>query len=294
MTPETALLTRLAHKVALAHQPLPGAAAALVTGSVARGQADTASDIDMGVYYADALPDDAAREQICAALGGQRRRLLGADPGGGTVIDAFDLGGVEVQLIHALISAVDADLDEVLVRHNPDTPLAKLVEGHQVAVAFYGEAQVEAWRRRASHFPPELGIAMVRHHVRFFPAWGVMDQFLTRDATVWYHQILVENSQNLLGVLAGLSGVFYTPFQFKRMKHFVQKLTIAPTDLLPRLEGLYGADVATALPALETLVAETVTLVEAQMPEIDTSAVRRRLGFRRPRWEPDAIRAALS
>lgn len=289
MTPESSLLLRLAAAVAEAHRAVPSARAAMVTGSVAKGLADGISDIDMAIYYEATLPDDDALGTIAGQLGATGRRPLGGPREEQAFIEAFDLAGVEVQLIHSTISGWEQTMDDLLVRHAVSTPLAKALEGILCCKALYGEALIEGWRARAADLPHALAVAMVRHYLSFFPAWGVPGQMLRRDPGVWYRQILVETAQNTLGVLAGLSRVYYTPFQHKRLRRFVTGLSVAPPDLADRLEALFTLPVPEALPALEALVGEVVALVEQHMPEVDTSAVRRRLGWRKPNWEADAV-----
>ncbi|MEZ4727999.1 MAG: hypothetical protein R3E79_12790 [Caldilineaceae bacterium] len=62
-------------------------------------------------------------------------------------------------------------------------------------------------------------------------------------------------------------------------------MEIAPPNLATRLERLFHADRADALAELETLVTETVTLVETYMPTIDTTKAKRRLGWRQQPWQ---------
>lgn len=293
MTPESALLFRLAAAVAEAHRSVPSARAAMVTGSVAKGLADGISDIDMAIYYEDVLPDDATLEAVTEGLGATGRRPLGGPREEQGFIEAFDLAGVEVQLIHSTVSGWEQTMDELLVRHAVATPLAKALEGILCCKALYGEAQIEGWRARAADFPDALAVAMVRHYLSFFPAWGVPGQLLRRDPGVWYRQILVESAQNVLGVLAGLSRVYYTPFQHKRLRRFVAGLSVAPPGLADRLEALFTSPVPEALEALEALVGEVAALVEARMPEVDTSAVRRRLGWRKPGWKVEDVQHLL-
>jgi hypothetical protein len=79
---------------------------------------------------------------------------------------------------------------------------------------------------------------MVRHHLQFFPMWGIPHQFTARDARLFYTQSLLENVQNVLGVLAGLNKVYYSTFQFKRSEKFIAKFLISPPNLYQRLEQL--------------------------------------------------------
>jgi hypothetical protein len=97
--------------------------------------------------------------------------------------------------------------------------------------------------------------------------------------------ILVESVQNLVGVLSGLNRLYYSTFQFKRMSGFVEQMKIAPENLAARLEGLFHYEASVAVNELETLVRETVKLVEVHMPQVDTSSAKRKLGWRQQPWK---------
>lgn len=167
--------------------------------------------------------------------------------------------------------------------------MQKALSGTLECIPLYGEPDILRWKARAAAYPDALAHAMVAHYLKFFPVWGLLERFAPRDATIWLHQARVEIAQNLLGVLAGLNRRYYTTFQFKRMRRFIATLPIAPPDLTDRIEGLFQADINTAAGLLEALVQETVALVETHMPDIDTSAVRRRLGWRQQPWQPVAL-----
>lgn len=87
---------------------------------------------------------------------------------------------------------------------------------------------------------------------------------------------LVEDAQRVLGVLAGLNSLYWSTLQFKRLRRFVSQMAVAPPDVANRLDALFdgGPDAAARL---RELVSDVAGLVEARMPEVDTSALRRRL-----------------
>ena len=58
-----------------------------------------------------------------------------------------------------------------------------------------------------------------------------------------------------------------------------------PPALADRLEQIFMLDPAQAIARLETLVDETVTLVEQHMPQADTSRVRAQLHQRQQPWQ---------
>jgi hypothetical protein len=96
----------------------------------------------------------------------------------------------------------------------------------------------------------------------------------------------LEAGQNLLGVLAGLNRLYYSTFQFKRMKQFIEQMNIAPENLYLRLESVYHQEPVSTANQLKELVAETVELVELHLPEINTTKVRRSLERQPHFWKP--------
>lgn len=110
--------------------------------------------------------------------------------------------------------------------------------------------------------------------------WLVADRLLARDSVIFAYQSLVETSRNLLGALAGLDRLYFSSFQFKRQHQFTARMPHAPARIADHLDELFVLDLVAAGIALESLVDETLMLVETQMPEIDTAAPRRHIEMR--------------
>ncbi|MCB0044800.1 MAG: hypothetical protein KDD92_05170 [Caldilineaceae bacterium] len=283
-------LTDLAAWIAAPYAELPGARAGMVTGSAAKGLADYYSDLDMTMYYAETLPTDDTLAETRRRFGAAERKWLLGDPAEGSFAEAFDVNGIEVQIGHTTIAAWEAGIDQVLVELDCATPLQKALEGTLACQALFGEALIHRWKERIAAYPPELAQAMVRHNLRFFPLWALETHFRKWDATIWYYETLVEMCQHLVGVLAGLNRLYFTTFQFKRATRFIEEMSIRPRNLAPRLDALFRQELDQALPELKALVTETVMLVEAEMPDIDTEPVRSRLARRHAPWQPTQLR----
>ncbi|MEZ4836717.1 MAG: hypothetical protein R2873_32785 [Caldilineaceae bacterium] len=284
-TPASQELFALSRRVAAPYTDLPAARAAMVTGSVAKGISDYFSDVDMSIFYEDWLPDEETLTAIRSELGGSERKWMSGSREEGGFAEAFDLDGVEVQVIHTTLATWEATMAELQVNLKVDTPLAKALEGILICRPLYGDEIIERWRAQAADFPDALAEAMVKHYMKFFPAWGLAGYLDGRDATVWSYQILVEAAQNLVGIVSALNRVYFTPFQFKRMDRFTQQFAIAPVDFGQRVESLFRSPPEDAFLALEKLVDETLTLVEAHLPQIDTALGRRRIGWRQQPWK---------
>ncbi len=156
------------------------------------------------------------------------------------------------------------------------------------AIPLYGEPLIRQWQTRLADYPDDLAEAMVTHYLSFYPIWGLQPRLETRDATIWRSEILVDLAHHLIGVLAGLNHLYFSPFQFKRTRRFVEKMGIAPADFADRLESLFHADPGAAALQAESLARETVALVEQHLPQVDTSRARRRIGWHPPAWKPNS------
>lgn len=286
MTEASRYLVALAARVAVAYVAQTGPRAILLTGSTAEGASDYYSDLDLIAYY-DRLPTEdqhaAARSSVQAT---DVRAPAGRDAE--AYIEEYVLQGVECQVAHCAISAWERDMATVLEEFTPGTHIQKAITGLLDGVALHGEELIGRWQARAATYPDGLAQATVEHHLRFFPLWLAAERWDARDATIFYHQMLVETSLNLLGVLTGLNRLYYSTFQFKRLHRFVGKMRFAPECLADRLDALFALDPVGAGTALERLVDETVALVETHMPTVDTTLARRHIGVRHRPWSPAA------
>ncbi len=237
----------------------------------------------MTVYY-DVLPSEIdlrrTREQVSD---GVLVWSMGSYADG-EFAEAFNVNGVEVQVGHTLVSKWEAAIESVLAGEEPGSPIHKAMSGTLVSIPVFGADRLSAWQARIRDYPDALRLAMVRHHLKFFRVWALVGRLETRDARLWFRQMLVDSSFNVLGVSAGLSCCYFTNFQFKRARAFISTLTLAPDNLADRLEGLWELPPAAAAMQLQALVSETVALVERELPAVDTSAVRKALASRDQPW----------
>jgi len=289
-TPQSEYLLRLGRKILAPYTRLPGARAAMITGSSAEGVSDNYSDLDMTVYYDGELPSEETLAAIRESHGAPERAWLLGERADGNIAEAYELDGIQAQIGHATIAAWENDIAEVLERWNADTPLHKAMSGTLECVAVHGEDLIARWKDRIRAYPDELARRMVETRLQIFPVWYVQDALDARDATLWHFQIRIETAYSLLGILAGLNRLYFTTFQFKKMRRFVDEMRIKPERFADRLEALFAQTPATAAASLEILVREVLALVEREMPEVDIARLQRRVGGRRPRWEYAANR----
>jgi hypothetical protein len=279
------LLTRAA-QIAAAYVAHAGPRAMLAAGSSAEGVSDYYSDLDLIAYY-DQLPTDdqlASAREMAHAVDFRAPAARSEE----AYVEEYSLRGIECEVLHTTVAAWEHQMRIVLVELSPTALAQKAIGGLLDGVALHGDELIRRWQARAAAYPEELARVMVEHYLKFFPLWRVQERLASRDAALWYYQVLVESSQNILGVLAGLNHLYYSTFQFKRLGRFIGKMQRAPDRLTSRLENLFVLDRASAAVELERLVGEVVALVEAHMPSVDTLPVRRTIGARQRPWLPPA------
>jgi hypothetical protein len=283
----SALRRAIAQRVADAHEALaPGAITAMIFGSTVLGIADEHSDIDMSIVF-ETLPAEAELLAACQRAGGGpwTWRNESADDASRAV--GFDLDGIEVQIAYTDRCILDADLDAVLVAHDPTTLNHKIAEGLLKAEALLDAPRLQQWRARVAQFPPALGDAMMRHHLGQPTPWKWFTYLLHRDSALWCREMQVDACYRLFGTLAGLNRQYFTVFQFKRMHRFTEQLPIAPANLADRVETLLAAPLVEAFAMLHALEGEVLALVAEHALQIDLTAVHER----RKRWVARATAA---
>ncbi|MGB0386510.1 MAG: hypothetical protein ACPGWR_17010 [Ardenticatenaceae bacterium] len=289
MTEASQYLLALAQDIAEPYSELPMTRAVMVTGSVAKGLSDFYSDIDMTIYYEDELPDEEALHAIRQQNGGGERKWVLGKREEGSFAEAYPLKGIEVQIGHTTIAAWEGTIAHVMEKLDVESPAQKAMEGTLACQALYGAEYIDKWKAQIAAYPDALAEKMVTTHLQFFPIWGLESHFRTRDATIWYQEILVESAQKLIAVLAGLNHLYFTTFQFKRTHSFINQMTIKPDNLAARLEGLFCGAMTEVLPEVESLVKETIALVEEHMPHIDTTRAKARIGWQHQAWQPQSV-----
>jgi hypothetical protein len=269
------LRVAIAQRVADAHRGIDDASlCSFVSGSTVDDLADARSDIDMSVVFA-ALPDAAVLRAACRHAGGAEWSWQRGDTREGLVV-SFDIDGIEVQIGYSNDSGLAEHLDEVLVKHNPDTPSHKMAEGVLKAVPLAGAERVLALQARLAAFPAALGRAMVLHGLAAPLSWRGTAQIIHRDTALWCRDVQVDACYRMLLILCGLNRRYFTRFQVKRVHALASKLAIAPPALADRIEALLSAPPREAFDAVHVLEGEVLDLIAAHLPDVDLSDSRRR------------------
>jgi hypothetical protein len=271
-TDATAALRALAQRLTDSYSAHAQPRAILLVGSAATGEADEYSDLDVLVYYDDVPPEEVVAETP---------RELGAEGYRGTAwsdesgepdergySERYSLGGVECQVGHMSVGAFEREITRLVVDHEFNEELLKIMSGLFEGLPLFGEELIERWRRKAG-YTEELQRTTIEKRWKFFPWWYFEERLRARDATAWRYDVLVQSVYGIVGVLAALNRLYFSTFEFKRAGKFISRLEVAPVNLAPRLNGLFDSDERRSTAELERLVAETQALVAERFPDID-------------------------
>lgn len=268
---QAGLRRQLAQRVLDAHRGIDDSTLlSFVSGSVVDGLADARSDIDMSLVL-EALPGRERLEACCLAAGGTPWFWTAGELAAQQLVVAFHVEGIEVQIAYASQAVLAAQIDELLVHHNPDTPLHKLAEGILKAEPLFGQRPLQALQARLAAFPPALALAMARHFSATPVPWKAMRQIVHRDAPLWCRELQVQACYRLLGLLAAVNARYYSTFQNKRLHAFAATLELAPPGLADRIESLLASPPQAAARALHALEGEVLALVASRFPALDLS-----------------------
>lgn len=265
-------LLALARRNAASYLVNPKVRAIGVAGSVARGQADTYSDIDMSIYYWE-LPSDEELKAAYEHNQGLDYRLHASDRQAGYIVEQYFVQGVKCDFGHITIECCERDIDKMLEQCNPDDPLLNVLAGIVEMLPLHNTELIEQWQTKLANYPEKLAQAMVKKHLHFRGLWVLQLYGIERNDVLFLHEELLKRVKNIIGVLLGLN-CFYHPVDsvpFKGMDKFINQMAIAPNNLSFRLKQIFREPPQLAVNHLGELIEETFALVEKHMPKLDTT-----------------------
>lgn len=249
----------------------PKVKAVIVGGSVSRGNADSYSDIEIGVFWSEP-PTDTERLAPIEPSGGVFWELDPYDPVEQTWMDGWGMGGVKMDVRNLTLEGFEQYLSDVL--ENADTTDFKhmAISAVQHSIPLYNPTLIEQWQARITVYPPALARAMVEEHLHL-DAWCWWVELLAKrgDLPLFYSSLSAA-AKDLLVILMGLNGIYHPGFKW--MQRLIGEMTIAPTGLAERIENPFRAEPLQARAIFRDLMLETYDLIDAHMPEVETQEAR--------------------
>jgi hypothetical protein len=272
MNEASAWRVELAREVAAVYAEHPQVRMVSLGGSAARNLADAYSDMDMAVYWA--AIDHKWLEGTALQPSGGRRFTYRPLFDNLVVVEQYFVGEAKIDVAHFAMAWWEQSVDDVLERASMDDEKQEVLDGFLSAIALYGEDEYERWRARVAAYPAALGRAMIERNLHFYPQWVLEQQGLARNDLLGFYATLCEMMRNLLGVLAGLNGMYLSMEKPKRSADLLRRMAIAPADAVARFGALLAGDRAAAPADLAALIDETLALVEQHAPGVSTARAR--------------------
>ena len=274
----------MAQEIAPHYYANPKVRAVVALGSVARGDADRYSDLDMGIFWFEP-PTTQERRDIITRAGGRRAPRFPSRKEKGWWSETCEVGEITLDIRHILVQTMEHLLADVLEHADPALPKQQHIAALLSALPLSNPALLTRWQQRAAAYPHTLGVAMVRAYLTFRP--GIEQEMLAQrhDLLVLYEFFCTVVKQLLL-VLMGLNHLYFPGFQW--IDRLMEQMQLAPPHLAARCQQLFaiaGIDPLAGVYQLHDLVEETFVLVETHLPEIDTNQARERFRARRASWE---------
>jgi predicted nucleotidyltransferase len=262
-----------ARKLAECITPFQGVRAIVVAGSVARNYADEYSDLELPIFW-DSLPDDTKRHAIVNTL--HASFLHSYD--GPSAEDQLLINGVQVDLWHISVADEEAIIRAVLEGHNLDLGSLNAMDTVRSCIPLYGHEIVEKWKKQAQAYPEGLAKQIIQDHITAFRIAELFILARRDNPTAFYGQLCYLHQEVFLVLLTLNQSYFPT---FKWLFRVVDTLKVKPKDVDQRLRQVFRLPYSEAIVDTKRILEETLELVELQFPDLDTTQVRRQLGYTR-------------
>ena len=246
-------------------EALAGLEAVLVIGSVARGYSDAYSDLELMLVW-EHPPSPAVRHAVMQAWQADFR-YPASHPNHG---HALQLPSVPVDVWHTTAAHEEAVIARVVRDYSLDLADSSRMETLSVGIALHGHDRVAPWKRAISAYPVELARRFLDTYLPHFHLRH-LNLAAQRDNPTAYYHTLTDIQCSLFLVLLALNKTYFPTFRW--LYPTLERLPIAPTQGAARLRQMFQEPPPAAARQLRNVLTETLALVEAHYPDLDTASV---------------------
>ncbi len=266
----------LAERVVSAYADVDGLRMAVVTGSLARGLADEASDVDIYLYgegpVLTTAPLDRAR-----VLGGER---VVAIPTGHGWFEKYRLGRHLVDIETSDTAGLAAAADALAAGAVPTDAVVKLAAGVRDARAVLGRGELEAWQARLA-YTDAVAVAEVKARgPRLLSAQALYELTLARGDVLSFSTRLSAVLLDAIALLGAANRQFVPVGEPKWLPWHLSRLAEVPRGVLATIGRALLEPSPEAMADVDHLLTEVLDLVDQLVPEADTSTARFVLALR--------------
>jgi predicted nucleotidyltransferase len=244
----------------------PGLKAVMVIGSVARGYSDAYSDLEIMLVW-DQLPSIERQEAIAEVLQAQHR-YPAFDPG---YQSAFRIQGLPVDLWYTTAAQEEAMIRPVLIDYSLDLVANNRLDTLRSCIPLRGTDLVQRWKTISREYPEELTIRFLQTYLPHFHLRQLHLAAQRNNLTSCY-QLLSSIQCSLFLLLLALNKAYFPTFKW--IYPTLAVLPVSPAQIVERLQHMFHQPPVEAAAHLREVLAETVAIVEARYPQIDTAYAR--------------------
>lgn len=256
------------------YAPRQGVKMIVLGGSPSKGLSDSYSDLDIVVYWDEMdmpwLESIPLKDLDC------RRELFKRMGEGDIYLESYYFENLKVDFGHVTLNVWKQLTDEVIDRLDPDPDKHGTIGGFLDAIPLHGKDLFKEWTERLGEWPEGLAENVVKRHLRFYHRGVLLHQGLERGDLVFFYDGICRMLKNLLGVLAGLNHVYYSPEEPRWVEYYLTQMSVKPIDMFARVRSIFDSDRPDATQILEALIDDVFDLVAEHMPELDASLSRHR------------------
>ncbi|HEY6408265.1 MAG TPA: DUF4037 domain-containing protein [Ktedonobacteraceae bacterium] len=265
-TPASYVRYRVAHALAALCPPVLGQEIS-VTGSVSKGLADEASDIEQ-VFYVQKLPDIQERDAWLHQIGASEILHDEAPIEDGSIWSTFRFREVWVEAGWQTFSQQEALLRLILIGQILDHHRLILAEVTTHALSLRSEGHLSRWQQQLMHYPPALAHRLVADAAELwkFPHFLAARWALIHRNEPWrLAELLIRELHNLLRVLFAVNHQWEP--EWKWISQTTAPLVLRPDHLMERIAAIWALDAAThRIAVCFQLIYDTLVLLP---PEYD-------------------------
>ena len=250
---------------------LPGLRMALVTGSVARGLTDEASDLDVYLYW-DAV--DTARLAEPARLQplGARRAFGVATAHG--YFEKHVLDGRFLDVESVAVATLDAVADALCAPAAVPGWVTKVAAGLRDAVAVVGAAELREWQGRLVLSDATAAAEITARAPRLLAPSVLYELTMGRGDVLSFAARVSHVLLDVVALLAAANRVCVPVDDPKWLPWQLDRLAVTPPAMAARIDRALRQPSPAAMVDLDALVAEVLDIVDARVPGADTRAAR--------------------
>ena len=247
-----------------------------VVGSAAYGLCDAASDLDLMIQYRSISDEKYA---LLRAEGEKHKPLyiIGGPEYDFITIGRFVETGAKVDFAHIVADKFQQSINAVIKNNDPSPDHQAVLFGINNSLVLYDTGLISSWRRQIATYPNGLKTATLKQSLHFTPRSVYFEMGVNRKDELFVKEAILQDLGKVLQTLFCLNEV-YNPGKLKGLGWIIDKqLPLKPDNFSKRMHATLNSPAQQAATEMLSLINDTISLVEQQLPNYDCSAARKRM-----------------